>query len=414
MEFTAVDTAGWEDDSSTDSLEKRMTEQSEMAIARADVCLFVVDGLTGVSELDKSLAQRLRVLKAPVILVINKCEGRRAEENIDGEFYRLGFRTIVRLSAEHGEGLNVLYDALEPHQQEYLRKTESLNSLSDPETDGQSGDNPIQLAILGQPNVGKSTLINRLLGQERLLVGPEVGITRDSIVIDWYYGDQKIKIVDTAGIRKKYRIGPELEKFSVAKSLRALNYAQVVILVLDATEPFERQDLSIASTILEEGRGIIFALNKWDQIADKNKRLGQIKKALVDGPSFLSGYPIIPISATEGMNLDKLMKMVLRVFKSWNSHLPTGKLNRWLRVVEAENTPPLFRGRPTRLKYISQVKTRPPTFALFTNSPERLQETFYYRFLLNRLRTDLDLGLTPVRLLLRKSLNPYGPGSRRG
>ncbi|MDR2777373.1 MAG: GTP-binding protein, partial [Rickettsiales bacterium] len=220
-------------------------------------------------------------------------------------------------------------------------------------------------------------------------------------------------IIDTAGIRKKHRTGSEVENFSIGKSLQTLNYAQVVVLVLDATESFHRQDLSLASTVLEEGRGIVFALNKWDLVKDGAKQLRHLEKAIEESLPALVGCPTIAISAVDGTNIDRLMEAVFRVFRDWSSHLPTGRLNRWLRAVEMENTPPLFRGKPTRLKYMSQVKTRPPTFALFTNSPERLEKTFYNRFLMNSLRRDLGLECTPVRLLLKKSLNPYAPESRR-
>ncbi|MDR1425616.1 MAG: ribosome biogenesis GTPase Der [Rickettsiales bacterium] len=412
-EFLVVDTAGWEDSSSSGSLAQRMREQSEIAIAGADVCLFMVDGRAGLTALDISLGQRLRSFGAAVILVVNKCDGRRTKDTFVDEFYRLGFRPIVCISAEHGEGLNLLYDSLEPHEKEYLERNGNLANPLDPKVGEQIDDkSPIQIAILGQPNVGKSTLINHLLGQERLLVGPEAGITRDSIALDWQYGGRKIRIMDTAGIRKKHRAGLDLEKFSVAKSIRALNYAQVVILVLDATKHPEKQVLSLASRVQEEGRGVLFALNKWDMVTNKNKQLRSITMILNRALPALVGCPIVPISATDGTNLDELMGNALGVFESWSSRISTGRLNRWLRTIGSENPPPLFRGETTRLKYMSQIKTRPPTFALFTNSPERLEETFYHRFLLNRLRTDFSLGTTPIRLLLRKSSNPYASKPR--
>ncbi|MDR1495069.1 MAG: ribosome biogenesis GTPase Der [Rickettsiales bacterium] len=404
MDFRVIDTAGWEGDSSESSLEHKMTRQSEVAIVEADVCLFMVDGREGVTEMDKMLAQRLRVLGIPTILLINKCEAMRARKGFDNEFYKLGFKVIVPMSVEHNEGMNLLYDALEPYYGKYIEENRDYGEES-------GDDEPIRVIVLGQPNVGKSTLINRMLEQERLLTSPEAGTTRDSVVIDWRWGGRKIKIVDTAGIRKKYKAGPELEQLAVAKSLWNLNYAHVVVLVLDALEPFGRQDLSLASRVIEEeGRGLVFALNKADLVKDWKKEEQLIKIAVDGNPRILDGVPIVPISAKEGFNLEELMKAVFKVFESWNKRMPTGKLNRWLREVEVEHTPPLFRGRPTRLKYIRQIKTRPPTFVLSTNSPGTLREkTTYSWFLSNRLKKDFDMRDTPIRLVLKKAKNPYDP-----
>jgi GTP-binding protein len=335
------------------------------------------------------------------ILVVNKCENSKNDYDFPSEFFQLGFSRPVSISAEHGDSLNLLYDALEPY---YDKSTKELQNA-----DAEVIDGILQIAIIGRPNVGKSTLANRLVGEERLITGSESGITRDSIAIDWEYEGRKIKLVDTAGIRKKYSGENNLEKFSVEKSLRSIVYAQVVVIVVDATELFNVQDLSIASTAMKEGRGIVFALNKWDMVSKdiKHSQMARARETIEKNLSGLGGCPVIPISALNATNLDKLMNAVFTVFNSWDRHIATGKLNRWLKNIEVENIPPLFRGQSTKLKYITQAKKRPPTFVLFTNSPERLEETSYNKFIINRLRKEFMLTDTIVRLLLKKSDNPY-------
>ncbi|MDR3078946.1 MAG: ribosome biogenesis GTPase Der [Rickettsiales bacterium] len=410
IDFKVVDTAGWEGDSPKASLEERMTRQSEAAMVEADVCLFLVNGREEIDEVDRALAQRLRVLNVPTILVINKCENLRASQGAIGkDFYRLGFEVIVPISAEHGDGMNILYDAIEPYYGEYVERT---GAGEDPQWDD---DAPIQVAIIGQPNVGKSTLVNQLISQERLLTGPEAGITRDSIVVERLWENRRINIVDTAGIGKRHKSGSELDQLATARSFMSLDYGQVVVLVVDATAPLDRQDFSLASRVIEEGRGMVFALNKCDLVKDWKKQEQLLESILERNPSLL-GYPLVPICATEGFNLEKLMEAVAGTFRNWDRRIATSKLNGWLREVEQEHVPPLFRSRPVRLKYISQIKTRPPTFALSTNSPTTLYKgSTYYWFLCNRLKKDFNLSGTPIRLLLRKSDNPYDPGDgKRG
>ena len=407
LEFKVIDTAGWENNISKDKLEYRMVEQTEIAIKEADLCLFVIDKKSGLTNIDRTFADKLRRIQTPTILVVNKCDDNKDNYGFDSEFYKLGFGEPVGISAEHKNGFNTLYEAIEPYYDEYQKKVKDLEEVSEIDINNKKEDKSLQLAIIGRPNAGKSTLINQLLGYDRVITGPEAGITRDSIAIDWEYKGRKIKLVDTAGIRKKRNIEEELEKASVSESMHALNFAQVVIMMIDATSPFDSQDLSILSLLVEEGRGVVFALNKWDMIEDKHKWMNNSIKLIEKNVPELKGCPIIPISALNGTHIDKLMDAVFRVFKAWDSHINTAKLNQWLRMIENEYTPPLFKGNATKLKYITQAKKRPPTFVLFTNSPERLKNTSYDRFLVNRIREDFKLQDTIVKILLRKAENPY-------
>lgn len=395
MEFRIIDTPGWNKEPNKNSIEYRMVEQTENAIIEADLCLLVVDK-NGITEVDEVFANKLRKLDKQSILVVNKCDSLK-DNSFDKEFYKLGFKEMVGISAEHKNGFNVLYEAIEPFYDKYQKIEE----------DEEGEEKPIHLTIVGRPNSGKSTLINQLLGEERVITGPEAGITRDSVAINWEYKSKKIKLIDTAGIRKKRNISENLEKLSVAEAMRAIKFAQVVVMMIDATSPLDAQDLAISSILVEEGRGVVFALNKWDLVENKQevikKTIGIIESSL---PS-LKKCPVVPISALNGKNIDKLMESVFNVFKAWDSHINTSKLNGWLRVLEEEYTPPLYKGNKTKLKYITQAKKRPPTFILFTNSPERLTQTSYDRFIINRLREDFKLNNTMIRLLLRKAENPY-------
>jgi GTP-binding protein len=410
LKFKIIDTAGWNTEISKEKLEHRMIEQTEIAIREADLCLFVVER-AGVSSIDETFARKLRASNIPCILIVNKCDNIKINQGFDREFYKLGFGEPIGISAEHKNGFNFLYDAIEPYYNEYEKKVGDVEEISNGiEVDKKDDENKsLQIAIVGRPNSGKSTLINTLLGKERVITGPEAGITRDSIAIDWKYKNKKITLVDTAGIRKKRNIDKDLEQLSVGDSMRSINYAQVVIMVLDANYPFDTQDLAIASILIREGRGVVFALNKWDTIDEKNKHnlINSVIGVVENNLSEVKGCPVIPISAINGKNIDKLMEAVFLVFKNWDFHISTSKLNQWLRFVETENTPPLYRGKVTKLKYITQAKKRPPTFVLFTNSPDRLEQTSYSRFLVNKLREDFNLKNTVVRLLLRKAENPY-------
>ena len=407
LEFKIIDTAGWVNNISEKELEYRMVEQTEIAIKEADLCLFVVDKKSGIINLDKIFAEKLRKLTVPTILIVNKCDNNKDNYGFDKEYYKLGFGEPIGISAEQSDGFNILYDAIEPFYDKYQQENKGLEEVNSVDVDDKNENNkPLQLAIIGRPNSGKSTLVNQLLGYNRVITGPEAGITRDAIAVDWEYKGKKIKLVDTAGIRKKRNIDQKLEKISVEESIHAMNFAQVVLMMIDATSPFDSQDLSLVSMLVKEGRGVVFALNKWDLIENKHELINNAIKLIEENIPDLRRCPIIPISALNGKNIDKLMDAVFMVFNSWNKHINTAKLNQWLKIVENDHTPPLFKGKSTKLKYITQAKKRPPTFVLFTNSPDRLKDTSYDRFLINRLKEDFNL-CTPIRILLRKSENPY-------
>ena len=407
MEFKIIDTAGWDDNPKKNTLESKMVEQTEIAIKIADICLFLVDGKVGIHPTDRYFADKLRSFNKDCIILVNKCDNVSLDSSFEKEFYKLGFGNPIGISAEHKNGFNLLYDSIEPYYDEYCKKTEGLEDLEQEYSNDSDENKPLKLAIVGRPNSGKSTLINRLLGENRVITGEKAGITRDSVAIDWEYNGRKIKLIDTAGIRKKRNIDEDLEKFSVEESMRSIKFAQVVLMMIDSRNPFDTQDLSIASILVKEGRGVVFVLNKWDLIEDKHKLMNNATKSVEENSPELKGCPIVPISAKDGTNIDKLMKAVFNVFIDWNRHIPTSKLNQWLRLIESENPPPLFKGQTTRLKYMTQAKRRPPTFVLFTNSPDRLESTSYNRFIINRLRKDFNLQNTIVRLILKKADNPY-------
>jgi GTP-binding protein len=396
LRFKIIDTAGLED-VDDDSLEARMQIQTEAALEQADVALFLLDARAGVTPLDSHFSQFLRRLGTPVILVANKCEGKAVEAGI-GEAYGLGLGDPLPISAEHGQGLSELYDALAPY--EYNEE----DPLSDDEEDSERA---LKLAIVGRPNVGKSTLVNSLLGEERMLTGPEAGITRDSIAIAWDYEGRCIQLADTAGMRRKARVRKKLESLSVDDTLRSIRYAEVVVLLLDAEEPMEKQDLSIARFVIEEGRALIVALNKWDLVKAQGKKvLQQLHNRLERSLPQVRGVPIVTMSALTGKGADKLLPEVLALHDIWNTRVSTSKLNTWLNLITEEHPPPLASGRRVRLRYITQAKTRPPTFALFVNRPEKLPDS-YLRYLANRIRQDFNLPGVPLRLQTRKGSNPY-------
>jgi GTPase len=340
-----------------------------------------------------------------VVLVANKAEGRAALADL-GEAYALGLGDPVAISAQHGEGLGELYERLRPF-------------ASEPETaaieGGDAGEQeegrakPLQLAIVGRPNVGKSTLVNRLIGEERVLTGPEPGITRDAIAIEWHWGGRPIRLIDTAGMRRRARIEARLERLSVADTLRAVRFAETVILILDAEQPLERQDLTIANLVAEEGRALVLALNKCDLVADRAALLRELRERLETALPQLSGVALVPVSGLSGFGLAALMKAAFAADAVWNRRVPTGALNRWLARMQERHPPPLVAGRRLRLRYMTQVNTRPPSFALFASKPGELPDA-YRRYLTNALRQDFDLPGTPIRLMLRKSDNPYAPG----
>jgi GTP-binding protein len=401
LEFRIVDTAGLEE-AFDDSLPARMRRQTEQALDEADVVFMVFDARAGITPLDEQFASWLRSRGANVHLVANKCEGRAGGSGVL-ESYALGLGDPIAISAEHGEGIHLLFDpiaAVAPPVDDDFPADDAAES---PEDD----DRQLRLAIVGRPNVGKSTLINALVGQDRLLTGPEAGITRDAISVEWMFGEQRIALVDTAGMRRKARIDEKLEKLSVGNSLNAIQYAHVVALVLDAEQMLERQDLAIARHVIDEGRAFVIVVNKWDLIADHKAALGALRDRMQVSLAQGNGTPIITLSASTGRGLDRLMPAVLAAYGDWNRRVTTSELNDWLNDSIDRHPPPLAANkRPIRLRYATQPKARPPTVVLFGNRPEDLP-TSYLRYLENSFRDRFQLSGTPIRVLTRKGDNPY-------
>lgn len=417
LRFRVIDTAGLED-APDDSLAGRMRRQTEQALRAADVALFLLDARAGVTPVDEHFADLLRKESVPVILVANKCEGKAGEPGLL-EAYALGLGDPVPVSAEHGEGMGDLFEALLPHAE----AAESRDALLADEVaelaDGEGLDEeeeedrgPLQLAIVGRPNVGKSTLINRLLGEERLLTGPEAGITRDSIAVDWSFQGRPVKLVDTAGLRRRARINEKLEKLSGSDTMRAIRFAQVVVVMLDAEMMLEKQDLTIARQVVEEGRGLIIAANKWDIVKNPKQTLKALQEKLEITLPQVRGVPVVTISALEGRNLDRLLGTVFDLYDLWRSRISTAKLNDWLSAMTEAHPPPMVAGRRIRLRYATQVKTRPPTFAIWCSRGSELPDS-YTRYLVNGMREDFGLEGVPLRILLRKTENPYADRAKK-
>jgi GTP-binding protein len=398
-----IDTAGFEE-SEPGSLAARMTAQSQAAIREADVCLFVVDARAGVTAGDEIIAAALRKSGKPTILAANKCEGR-----IDlSEFYALGFGEPIALSAEHGTGLVDLRDALEPFAPP---ESETALEADAPEHTDESDEDyaarPLRLAVVGRPNVGKSSLFNRLLGSERSLTGPEAGLTRDAIAAMWEADGRIILVHDTAGLRKKARVaGHDLEELAVGSSLNAIQFADCVVVVMDATMAFEKQDLTIADLISREGRAVVFALNKWDQVENRAGAITALRELSDRLLPQIAGAPLIAVSALTGEGVDRLLPAVLAADRAWNLRVPTAQLNRFLSEALSRHPPPAIHGRRVRIRYMTQAKSRPPTFALFGNQLDALPQS-YLRYLQNALRETFGLQGTPMRFALRTAKNPY-------
>jgi GTP-binding protein len=403
LEFTLFDTAGLEE-AKAGSLSARMTEQTRRAVAEADLVLFLIDARAGVMPQDEHFARLLRRGRAPVLLVANKSEGRGGVAGT-AEAYRLGLGEPIAISAEHGEGMADLYDRMAALAPATAAEPEGTDLEEEqPEEERQRG--PLQLAIVGRPNVGKSTLVNRLIGEERLLTGPEAGITRDAIAVDWEWQGRPLRFVDTAGLRRRAKVEAKLEKLSAADTLRAIRFAEVVVLVLDAEQGLEKQDLTIARLVEEEGRALVIAANKWDAVKDKNAAKRRLRDRIETSLPQVKGLPVVTLSALTGRNLDDLLKAVFDVYEAWNGRVPTAQLNRWLEEATAAHPPPAVSGRRIRLRYMTQVKARPPSFALFASRAEELPES-YLRYLVNGIREAFDIQGVPVRLHLRKPKNPY-------
>lgn len=411
LHFDVIDTAGLEE-AFDDSLEARMRRQTELAVASSDVTLLVIDARAGLTPMDEHFAQWLRSSSASIILVANKCEGSAGMDGLLGSF-RLGLGEPMAISAEHGEGMGDLYEALTPYAEAVADADPDMGGVDDGEGD-LDPSRPIQMAIVGRPNVGKSTLVNRLLGEDRMLTGPEAGITRDAITIDWTYGGRSLRLVDTAGLRRRARINDKLEQLSGSDSMRSIRFAQVVVLVLDADDMLEKQDLTIARQTIEEGRALIVVANKWDAVRDKKEALERLHDRVAKSLPQVKGVPVVTLSARTGQNIHRLMSAVFKIYETWNTRIPTARLNEWLRHMVEAHPPPLVAGRRIQLRYATQIKSRPPTIAFWTSRPEELPEA-YIRYLANGLRDDFDLPGVPLRLILRRGKNPYAPksGKRR-
>ena len=396
LTFRVMDTAGFEDED-PQSLPGRMRAQTEAAVREADVALFLIDGREGLTPLDEEIARWLRNHSTPVVVAANKAEG-RAGENGRLEAYALGLGDPIAISAEHGEGLADLFEMIRPHVEHEHFETEAEEAAH--------GEGPLKLAIVGRPNAGKSTLVNKMLGEERMITGPEAGITRDSISMDWIWNNRPVQLVDTAGLRKRAKVEDKLEKLSAFDTKRAIDYAEVVVLLLDATRGLESQDLRIADQVLEEGRALVIALNKWDVAENASALFNGVKAALEEGLSQLKGVPVLTVSGKTGKGIDQLLGAAFEVRDSWSRRVSTGELNRWFeRAVEA-NPPPAPGGKRIKLRYITQVKSRPPSFVVFGTRVDQLP-TSYQRYLLNSMRRDLDLGPVPLRLTMRAPKNPF-------
>jgi GTPase len=392
--FRIIDTAGLEAESDEAALAGRIQAQTARALDGADVALFLIDARAGVTPLDRHFAAWLRRSGKPVILVANKAEGSLGRSGAL-EAHDLGLGTPLALSAAHGEGLADLYEALAAH--------------AAPEAAPASGaaePRPLQLAIIGRPNVGKSTLVNRLLGEDRMIAGPEPGITRDAIASAWQWRDRAVRLIDTAGMRRRPRIAERLEQLSVADTLRAIRFAEVVVLVIDATQMLERQDLGLARLVAEEGRALVLAVNKWDLVDDKALAAARLKDTLAQALPQLAGLRAVTLSALTGAGLARLMPAVIAAEAAWNKRVPTPRLNRFLAEAQERHPPPLVAGRRLRLRYMTQANVRPPTFALFASKPGELPES-WRRYLVNLLRETFELQGVPIRVMLRKGKNPY-------
>ena len=416
LQFTIFDTAGLESNGGT-LLAERMRDQTEVAVQEADIVILMVDAKIGITPDDMDLCRWLRRKKSDIILVANKCESNASESGIL-EAFNLGLGEPVVISAEHGLGMANLYLALRSKEQKLIEKYKSVppHAETQPDIDKVSEDldnfsvekdsEILRLAIVGRPNVGKSTLINALLGQNRVLTGPEAGITRDSIQIEWQWEKKTLHLFDTAGLRRKSRISNRLEKASGDDTWRAVRFAHVVVLVVDALMMLERQDLNIARLVIEEGRSLLIAVNKWDLIRDKNKAVKELERRVKISLPQVKDIPYVPISALEKTNLDILIEKSFTVYDVWNQRVPTAKLNRWFEAVVQRHPPPLVQGRRLKLRYITQIKTRPPSFLCFCNQPDQVPES-YKRYVVNELRKQFMLPGVPIRLLMKTSQNPF-------
>jgi GTP-binding protein len=404
-----LDTAGLEE-AAPGSIAARMRAQSEAAIAQADLVLFLLDARDGVVPADAAFARAVRQSGRPVILVANKCEGRAGTEGFY-EAFQLGLGEPIAISAEHGEGIGDLAEAmlaglgLKPVRRG--RKGEQAEDAEKDEPPARS--QPVRIAIVGRPNVGKSTLVNALLGEERMITGPEPGLTRDAVATDFTWKGRPARLFDTAGLRRKARISETAEKLAASDAVRAIRFAEVVVVVIDAEHPFEHQDLTIADLAAEEGRALVIAVNKWDLVADRQRTFSELKETAEERLAQVSGVPLVAVSALAGQGLDRLMAQVFDSYETWNRRVPTPELNRWLGEALERHAPPASKGRRVKIRFITQPSARPPTFVAFTSQPGVLPKA-YLRYLTNSLRQAFDLPGVPIRFRLRKGANPFAKG----
>ncbi len=412
LDFSIVDTAGWEDEDAN-TLPGRMRAQTEAALVGATVALFVIDSRAGLTSLDEEIGRYLHESTVPVVVIANKAEGKAGDHGVY-ESFALGFGDPIPFSAEHGTGMADLFEALLPLLEGEQVAADEFEPFpeEDEEDEEVLNKKPLKLAIVGRPNAGKSTLINAMLGEDRLLTGPEAGITRDSIAIEWEWTDpatdevRPVRLIDTAGMRKKALVVDKLEKLAVADARHAVDFAEVVVLLLDATRGLEHQDLKIASMVIEEGRALIVAINKWDVAEDASGLFNGVKAALEDGLSQVKGLPVLTLSARTGKGLDTLVQTAFELRTAWSKRVPTALLNKWFDEALAKNPPPAPGGRRIKLRYITQAKTRPPGFVLFGTRLDALPNS-YQRYLVNSMRRDLGFDAVPVRLMLRSPKNPF-------